>query len=557
MPNVEVVTYDAPGAAADPEDGSLSGRALQWRSDLQGFLGSGESFPLGDLAAGTHRITLSATDSDGNTSTARATLRILAPETTASTADGWYRSAPLPYTGVNLAGAEFGSQIPGTFGTDYTYPTTAEIDYFASKGMNTIRLPFRWERLQPVLQAGFDPDEQNRLDAAVQAILQRGMVAILDPHNYARHNGDPVGSSAVPAAAFADFWRRLALAYRDQPGVWFGLVNEPYGIDAADWLPAANSAIAAIRSAGAGNLVLVPGTAWSGAHSWLANWYGTPNGDVMDGILDPAGNFAIEVHQYLDSDSSGTHDSVASPTIGSERLAAFTQWCRQRGLRAFLGEFACPRSDTGDPSDPYYAGYRAVGDMLAYMEDNRDVWLGWTWWAAGPWWGEYMFALDPDSAGADRPQLAVALAPHIPQPDADADQLADAWEISHFGAAGADPGADPDADGFTNLDEFVMGTDPRSRDAAPMRISRSPSDGVRLEFPTIPLEPGLYPPGTTRLYDLYSSTSLLEGSWQPVAGHTSIPADGSTQTIDIPMNDAEPRKFFRLGTRLENSGAGQ
>ena len=31
--------------------------------------------------------------------------------------------------GVNLAGAEFGTNVPGVFGTDYIYPTHAEIDY--------------------------------------------------------------------------------------------------------------------------------------------------------------------------------------------------------------------------------------------------------------------------------------------------------------------------------------------------------------------------------------------------------------------------------------------
>ena len=51
--------------------------------------------------------------------------------------------------GVNLSGAEFGSNvIPGTYGVDYTYPTHAEIDYYASKGLSDIPLPFLWERLQ-------------------------------------------------------------------------------------------------------------------------------------------------------------------------------------------------------------------------------------------------------------------------------------------------------------------------------------------------------------------------------------------------------------------------
>ena len=45
--------------------------------------------------------------------------------------------------GVNLAGAEFAPQhVPGVFGTDYTYPTHTEIDYYASKGLDVIRLPF-------------------------------------------------------------------------------------------------------------------------------------------------------------------------------------------------------------------------------------------------------------------------------------------------------------------------------------------------------------------------------------------------------------------------------
>ena len=66
--------------------------------------------------------------------------------------------------GVNLAGAEFGSNVPGTFGTDYTYPTHAEIDYYASKGMSVIWLPFLWERLQHAKNGALDSVELGRLD---------------------------------------------------------------------------------------------------------------------------------------------------------------------------------------------------------------------------------------------------------------------------------------------------------------------------------------------------------------------------------------------------------
>ena len=39
----------------------------------------------------------------------------------------------------------------------------------------------------------------------------------------------------------------------------------------------------------------------------------------------------------------------------------------------------------------------AVADLLEYLEENSDVWLGALWWAAGPWWGDYMFNMEPTS----------------------------------------------------------------------------------------------------------------------------------------------------------------
>jgi hypothetical protein len=53
------------GGAYDPDDGQLSGAALQWTSDQQGALGSGSPLWV-KLNPGAHKITLTATDSDGN-----------------------------------------------------------------------------------------------------------------------------------------------------------------------------------------------------------------------------------------------------------------------------------------------------------------------------------------------------------------------------------------------------------------------------------------------------------------------------------------------------------
>ena len=312
-------------------------------------------------------------------------------------------SAALEFTGVNLAGAEFTpAALPGRYGTDYIYPDPASVDYYIGKDMNLVRLPFLWERLQRTLNAPFDATELGRLDHFVSQTTAKGVSVILDPHNYARYRGNIVGSAALPHSAFADFWERLAERYKDNSLVIFGLMNEPHDMATETWLTAANAAIAAIRETGAKNLILVPGNAWTGAHSWLQSWYGTANGTVMRGVVDPADNFAFDMHQYLDGDASGTVSTTVDATIGSRRLAAATGWLRTHGYRALLGEF-------GGYTDA--TALAALDDMLDYMKANSDVWMGWTYWAGGPWWDDYIFTLEPNPSGNDRPQMAV-LFPH-------------------------------------------------------------------------------------------------------------------------------------------------
>lgn len=44
--------------------------------------------------------------------------------------------------------------------------------------------------------------------------------------------------------------------------------------------------------------------------------------------------------------------------------------------------------------------------------------------------------------------------------DTNENSLPDAWELKHFGCLGADPAADPDEDGLSNLAEYLGATDP-------------------------------------------------------------------------------------------------
>lgn len=159
------------------------------------------------------------------------------------------------------------------------YAAASDYTYFAGVGMNTIRLPILWERLQPTASGELDPAQLALLQQAVARAKAAGMYLVIDIHNYAKYYGYKIGSPEVPVATFTDLWRRLALAFNSDNAVMFGLMNEPNNISASDWAGAAQAAIDAIRRTGANNLILVPGALWTGAHSWYSttnDGYPTP-----------------------------------------------------------------------------------------------------------------------------------------------------------------------------------------------------------------------------------------------------------------------------------------
>ena len=307
----------------------------------------------------------------------------------------------LKYAGVNLAGAEFKSSIkPGTLYKDYTYPSESDYAYYASKGMNVIRLPFLWERMQPQASGVLDPQQLSLLRTAATRAKAQNLRVVLDVHNYAKYNGKRIGTAETPVAVFADFWSKLATEFKDDDAVIFGLMNEPNGIGAEEWAAAAQAGLNAIRATGARNLVLVPGTAYSGAHSWSSTGYGgTSNGEALLTVTDPADRIAFEVHQYLDADYSGTSAECQSEQIGAQKLQVVTDWLRRHKKMGFLGEF-------GAGSDPVCLG--ALESMLEHIHTHGDVWLGWTYWAGGAWWNQtYPFNVQPDKEGNEKPQMPI------------------------------------------------------------------------------------------------------------------------------------------------------
>ncbi|WP_225869728.1 glycoside hydrolase family 5 protein [Glaciimonas sp. PCH181] len=299
--------------------------------------------------------------------------------------------------GVNLSGAEFASEkLPGTIFKDYVYPDVADMRHFQSVGMNTFRLPFLWERIQPQLFAPLNPTELQRIVDTAAAAQSLGVCLILDVHNYGEYRGNPIGSTEVPRAALGDLWVRLSATFKDPANVAFGLMNEPSKLPTADWAATAQQTLNALRKNGAKNLILVPGGSWSGAHAWFAKDGAISNADAFRTFHDPANNYLIETHQYADANFSGTHSSCIDPARLSVIMSNITQWATSTKQRLFLGEFGVPANQQC---------LDALAAIVGAMKGS-PVWGGWTYWAAGQWLGSYPFSIQFDSSG-DKPQLAI------------------------------------------------------------------------------------------------------------------------------------------------------
>lgn len=163
------------------------------------------------------------------------------------------------------------------------------------------------------------------------------------------------------------------------------------------------AAINGIRSAGARQLILAPGNGFTGGHAWTQTTGAgdAPSSEFMNKLSDPIRNTAMDVHEYLDIDFSGGHAECTQP--GPSNLANLTTWLRENNLKAVLSEFGGGNNENC---------FQQVDELVKYMAAN-DEWIGWTIWAAGPFWGPFS-----PCCGADTGSLEPGQLNDLGQPDA-------------------------------------------------------------------------------------------------------------------------------------------
>lgn len=283
------------------------------------------------------------------------------------------------FRGVAVAGGSFGdfNALPNTYGaTGHVWDfdgaglrnNTAGLQYLFNEGIRVVRLDFRWENLQPTLNAAFDSAELGRMTAMFNACKSVGLYFIPDCHNYGHRkttqsgaqSGPSIGDAGVPLSAWQDFWRRFVSAFGPNDHLLgYEIMNEPVFMTggATQSHAADQAAVAAIRETDTTRYIWVDGYQWAHVDNWPANntvggstapWI--DDNDRVDATGAPLLRYAA--HHYFDTDSDSDYADLPEPNVAGpgeltlsrmlRHLKEYTDWLDQYGVRGAITEVGWP-----------------------------------------------------------------------------------------------------------------------------------------------------------------------------------------------------------------------
>ncbi|KAG4435874.1 Endoglucanase EG-II [Cadophora sp. M221] len=305
-------------------------------------------------------------------------------------------------TGVNIAGFDFGCLTDGSQNTANVYPPLSSLGgpdgigqmthFIKDDHMNIFRLPVGWQFLVANNLGGtLDASNFAKYDQLVQGCLATGASCIIDIHNYARWNGGVIGQGGPTDAQFASLWTQLAVKYKGNAKIIFGLMNEPHDVDINRWATTVQVVVAAIRNAGAtSQMLLLPGNEWTSAGSFVSNG----SGAALMKVTNPDGSttgLIFDVHKYLDNDNSGTHSECVTDNV-SGAFQPLATWLRANKRQAMLTE-------TGGGNVASCTQYMCK--QVAFLNANSDVYLAYVGWGAGSFDSTYILTETPNGGGSN------------------------------------------------------------------------------------------------------------------------------------------------------------
>lgn len=239
------------------------------------------------------------------------------------------------------------------------------------------------------------------------------------------------------------------------------------------------------------------------------------------------------------------------PLIDLATLASFRARYSLDASVPVYGPYQGNLSNSGEtleldrPDNPQAPPHPDAGFVPYLLTDSIDYLSGPPWPTGAAGTGSSVQRSTPANYGNDPANWFVA----APTPgrdnstnvaDANGDGLPDAWQIQYFGsitAPQAAPGADPDGDGFNNLQEYLAGTNPTdAQDFLRFESVVATQGQLVLQFKAV----------AAKTYSILSS-SAPAGGWVKL---TDIPpqATGGTLSVTDTIAPSGQARFYRLVT---------
>lgn len=173
------------------------------------------------------------------------------------------------------------------------YVTRRDIEFIASTGANTIRLPFNYKSFTDEDYMGITgrQDGFQRVDSLIGWCRDNHLYLILDMHDCpGGQTGDNIDNSygypwlfesEADQQQFCDIWREIAERYKDEPVILgYELMNEPIATYFKEQEQALNAlleplykrAVAEIRKADRNHIILLGGAQWNGNFEPFSDW---------------------------------------------------------------------------------------------------------------------------------------------------------------------------------------------------------------------------------------------------------------------------------------------
>ena len=275
--------------------------------------------------------------------------------------------------------------------------------------INAVRVPLNedcWLGINGVPAAFAGPSYQRAIQTWVSLITSNGMIAVVDLHFTA-----PGGTLANKQAPMADadhspaVWSQLAKAFAGNGLVVFDLFNEPFVSDFGCWLRGGACAqlngqtytvagmaslLKAVRSAGAQNVVMLGGLAFSSDLSgWVSSVKAIPTLPTpLDGIS--ISNVAASLHVYdfngqtgCPSQFNGFSTSKACDSAAGTAANTFATDVLAAGFPLVIGEIGISAFSSATAAKFSAAQVSELetwlDEMLSFADAQGQGYLGWSW----------------------------------------------------------------------------------------------------------------------------------------------------------------------------------